>query len=103
MLCTQLKMDILGALIMVRRRYLAAVQEDFIRELLRMDQLKAAVHAVKDLNLDASFPDLDRFYREELVISLLARGRWAVAAKFVGDDKDLQEKVVLALLFIPPW
>jgi hypothetical protein len=72
---------------------LAAVQADFINEVLRMDNLKAAVHLVKVLGLGDSFPDLDRVYREEVVSQLLARGRWAVAAKFVGDDQDLQERV----------
>ena len=47
---------------------------------------------MKALSLDEHFPDLDRQYRAEAVSELCARGRWAVAARFVGEDVDLQEQ-----------
>jgi hypothetical protein len=68
------------------------MQVDFIQELLAMDQLKAAVQSVNDLGLADEFPGLERRYRGEVVAQLLAKGRWAVAAKFVGDDAVLQEQ-----------
>ena len=68
-------------------------QVEFIEELLAADQLKAAVLCVRDLGLTDTYPDLEKKYRTEVVAELLARDRWSVAAKFVGQDADLQEQV----------
>lgn len=74
------------------------MQEEFIKQLVDLEQLKAAVFCMKTLGLDDAFPGLDRQYRAEAVSELCARGRWAVAARFVGEDVDLQEQVSARLL-----
>lgn len=70
-----------------------AVQEAFVTALVKEGSAKAAAAAVHGLDLAAEFPTAEADYRASVAAKLLAKGKWAVAATFVGDDVALQGEV----------
>jgi hypothetical protein len=65
-------------------------QVEFIKACVGYDRLKSAASAVKNLGLLEEFPEVESKYRERSLERLMNKQQWAVALKFVGQDKGLQ-------------
>eukprot|EP00887_Chlorella_sp_A99_P007389 scaffold2.g7389.t1 len=57
-----------------------------------------AAHAVRDWGLEDEYPGVQAAYRRATVDKLAGKGLWGVAAEFAGEDADLREQLVRAML-----
>lgn len=55
-----------------------------------LDRLKPAARAVRQLGLQAEFPNIEALYRQRSLARLVGKRLWSVALSFVGSDTALQ-------------
>ena len=67
-------------------------------------RVKDAWWLVRELGLQAAFPDAEALYRRHTLRSLAARQRWAAATALCAGDVELQVRVRVMVLRPPrPW
>lgn len=66
------------------------VQVEFIEACVALDKLKPAARAVRQLGLQAEFPNIEALYRQRSLARLVGKRLWSVALSFVGSDAALQ-------------
>ena len=70
---------------------------------LAAGRVKDAWRLVRELGLQAAFPDAEALYRRHTLRSLAERQRWAAATALCAGDAELQVRVRLVLGHPQPW
>eukprot|EP00878_Enallax_costatus_P036497 GHUV01040991.1.p1 GENE.GHUV01040991.1~~GHUV01040991.1.p1 ORF type:complete len:193 (+),score=43.24 GHUV01040991.1:458-1036(+) len=69
-------------------------QIEFVEACVALDKLKPAAKAVRQLGLQAEFPNIEALYRQRSLARLVGKRLWSVALSFVGNDTVLQTTLV---------
>lgn len=73
-----------------------ALQVEFVEACITLDRLKPAARAVRQLGLQAEFPNIEALYRQRSLARLVGKRLWSVALSFVGSDIALQVRASTA-------